>query len=101
MYRQTCALRLAKRQAGELEDFAMGQHPGPQHSDEVTEEGIQIVKELLRTWAEPTSGTGGEDVVMDDELSADTQLEELRLCVEAFPPRIEGNAWGQLMISSL
>ena len=79
----------------------MGQHPEPQHSDEVTEEGIQIVEELLRTWAESTSGADGEDVVMDDEFSADTQLEELRRCVEAFRPRIEGNARVQSMISSL
>ena len=41
------------------------------------EEGIQIVEELLRTWAESTSGADGkgEDINMDDERSADTQLE--------------------------
>ena len=89
-------MQLAKRKADELEDFAVGQHPEPQHSDEVTEEGIQI-----RTWAESTSSADGEDVVMDDDLSADTQLEELRRCVEAFRPRIEGNACVQSMISSL
>jgi DNA mismatch repair protein MSH2 len=94
----TCALQLAKRKADELEDFSVGQSAEPQHSDEVMEEGIQIVEELLRTWAE--SGTDGEDVVMDD-VSADTQLEELRRCAEAFRPRIEGNAWVQSMISSL
>ncbi|KAF8551428.1 DNA mismatch repair protein [Imleria badia] len=93
-------VKLAKRKADELEDFAVGQHPEPQHSDEVMEEGIQIVEELLRTWAESTSGTDGEDVVMGDD-STDTQLEELRQCVYAFRPRIEGNAWVQSMISSL
>ena len=97
----TFALQLAKRKADELEDFAVGQHPEPQHSDEVMEEGIQIVEELLRTWAESTSGADSEDVVMDDDVSADTQLEELRQCVQAFRPRIEGNAWVQSMISSL
>ena len=94
----TCAIQLAKRKADELEDFVVGQHPEPQHSDEVVEEGIQIVEELLRTWAE--SGMDGEDVVMED-VSADTQLEELRRCVETFGPRIHGNAWVQSMISSL
>ncbi|KAH0834904.1 DNA mismatch repair protein [Lanmaoa asiatica] len=93
-------VKLAKRKADELEDFAVGQHPEPQHSDEVMEEGIQIVEELLRKWAESTSGPDGEDVVMEDA-SEDTQLEELRRCVEAFRPRIEGNAWVQSMISSL
>ena len=95
-----CALQLAKRKADELEDFAVGQHPESQHPDEVMEQGIQIVEELLRTWAESTSGTDGEDVVMDD-VSADVQLEELRRCVEGFRPRIEGNAWVQSVISSL
>ena len=95
-----CALQLAKRKADELEDFAVGQHPEPQHSDAVMEEGIQIVEDLLRTWAESTSGTDDEDVVMED-VSADAQLEELRRCVQAFQPRIEGNAWVQSMISAL
>lgn len=97
-------MQLAKRKADELEDFAVGQHPEPQHSDEVTEEGIQIVEELLRTWAESTSaaGTDGEDVVMEDASeSVDAQLEELRRCVDAFRPRIEGNAWVQSIIAAL
>ncbi|KAI9568665.1 DNA mismatch repair protein [Boletus coccyginus] len=93
-------VKLAKRKADELEDFAVGQDPESQHPDEVMEQGIQIVEELLRTWAESTSGTDGEDVVMED-VSADVQLEELRRCVEEFRPRIEGNAWVQSMISSL
>lgn len=93
-------LQLAKRKADELEDFAVGQHPEPQHSDEVMEEGIQIVEDLLRTWAGSTAGVDGEDVVMEDA-DADAQLEELRRCVEAFRPRVEGNAWVQSMMSSL
>lgn len=78
----------------------MGQHPEPQHSDEVMEEGMQIVEDLLRKWTESIPGTDDEDVVMED-VSAEVQLEELRRCVEAFRPRIEGNAWVQSMISSL
>ena len=100
MCRHTCALQLAQRKADELEDSAVGQHPEPQHSDEVMEEGIQVVEELLPTWAESTSGAEGEDVVMND-VATDTQLEKLHQCVEAFRPRIEGNAWVQSMISSL
>ena len=55
--------------------------PIPQHSDEMMEEGIQIAEELLWTLADSTSSTDGEDedVVMDD-VSADTQLKELRRC---------------------
>ncbi|KIJ14608.1 hypothetical protein PAXINDRAFT_163339 [Paxillus involutus ATCC 200175] len=92
-------VKLAKRKANELEDFAVGQQAEPQHSDEVTQEGIQIVEDLLRKWAE-TSATDGDDIVMED-VSADAQLEELRRCVEDFRPRIEGNAWVQSMISSM
>ncbi|KIJ61455.1 hypothetical protein HYDPIDRAFT_137783 [Hydnomerulius pinastri MD-312] len=92
-------VKLAKRKADELEDFAVGQHPEPQHSDEVTEEGIQIVEDLLRKWAQ-TSSTDGEDVIMED-VSPEAQLEELRRCVEELRPRIEGNAWVQSMITSL
>ncbi|KIK97618.1 hypothetical protein PAXRUDRAFT_824778 [Paxillus rubicundulus Ve08.2h10] len=92
-------VKLAKRKANELEDFAVGQQPEPQHSNEVTQEGIQIVEDLLRKWAE-NSATDGDDIVMED-VSADAQLEELRRCVEEFRPRIEGNAWVQSMISSM
>ncbi|KAH7882344.1 DNA mismatch repair protein [Phlebopus sp. FC_14] len=92
-------VKLAKRKAEELEDFAVGQHPEPQHSDEVTEEGIQIVEELLRKWAD-TSNADGEDVVMED-VSPEAQLEELRRCIEEFRPRIEANSWVQSMITSL
>lgn len=94
------ALQLAKRKADELEDFAVGQHPEPQHSYEVMEEGIQIVEELLRTWAESTTRMDGDDVAMED-VSADTQLEEIRRCVDTFRSRIEDNVWVQSMISSL
>ena len=49
------------------------------------EEGIQIAEELLWTLADSTSGTDGQD----ENVPADTQLEELRRCVEAFRPRVE------------
>ena len=61
------------------------------------EEGIQIAEELLWTLADSTSGTDDQDenVVMDD-VPADTQLEELRRCVEAFRPRVEAMLWYSL-----
>jgi DNA mismatch repair protein MSH2 len=65
---------------------------------EVTEEGIQIVQELLQAW---TSNADGDDVIMSDDLSPTAQLQGLKDCVEAFQPRIENNAWLQSMLTSL
>ena len=70
----------------------------PAVAPEVTEEGIQIVQQLLKAWA---SNADGEDVIMADDVSPEAQLEELRMCVEKFRPQIEGNAWLQEMITSL
>ncbi|KAG6332316.1 hypothetical protein ID866_6775 [Astraeus odoratus] len=92
-------VKLAKRKAEELEDFAVGQEAQPEHSDQVMEEGICIVEDLLRKWSQSTEADG-EDVVMED-VSPGAQLEELRRCVEIFQPRIEQNAWVQSLITSL
>lgn len=67
-------------------------------SPQVTEEGIQIVEELLQAWA---SNADGDDVIMSDDLSPAAQLEGLKDCVEGFRPRIEKNAWLQSMLTSL
>ncbi|KZP28118.1 DNA mismatch repair protein [Athelia psychrophila] len=100
-------VKLAKRKADELEDFghtekeSERQAPNAGVSPEITEEGIEIVQQLLKTWASE-SNTDGEDVVMaEDDLSPEAQLEALRNCVEQFRPQIEGNAWLQEMITSL
>lgn len=69
------------------------------HPDEVTEEGIQVLEQVLRRWAQGTR-SNGENVQMED-VTPEAQLEELRRCVEQFRARIEGNSWVQSMISSL
>ncbi|KAG1844486.1 DNA mismatch repair protein [Suillus subluteus] len=91
-------VKLAKRKADELEDFATGQQSEPEHSDEVTEEGIQIIEELLKKWASESSADD-EDVMMDD-VSHDAQLAELQRCLEEFRPRIEQNAWVQSLLTA-
>jgi DNA mismatch repair protein MSH2 len=92
--------KLAKRKADELEDFGSSdiQLSEPETSPEVTGEGIQIVEELLKTWA---SNADGDDIIMSDDLSPAAQLQRLKNCVEAFRPRIENNAWLQSMLKSL
>ncbi|KDQ60242.1 hypothetical protein JAAARDRAFT_32621 [Jaapia argillacea MUCL 33604] len=96
-------VKLAKRKAEELEDFNTDDHASePQHSKEVTDEGIQIVEQLLRTWASRIPDeVDGEDVVMSDDTTAEAQLEELKRCFEEFKPRIEANPWVQYLLSSL
>ncbi|TFK39373.1 DNA mismatch repair protein MSH2 [Crucibulum laeve] len=93
-------VKLAKRKADELEDFGDDKSAQDQIPDEVTEEGIKIVEELLRTWSS-SSQQDGEDIVMADELSPEEQLAELRKCVEGFKGRIEKNEWLRGVITSL
>ncbi|KAG9218238.1 hypothetical protein CCMSSC00406_0005919 [Pleurotus cornucopiae] len=93
-------VKLARRKAEELEDFG-GENSSTQDaaSEAITEEGIKIVEELLRTWASHSSTD--DDVDMDGEVSTETQLDELRQCVELFKPQLEQNPWIQSLLGSL
>ncbi|KAG6888939.1 hypothetical protein C0995_004794 [Termitomyces sp. Mi166 len=97
-------IKLAKRKADELEDFGTD-IAGPEEEAipaDVTEEGLQIMEDFLRTWSSLPSGDDGEDVVMGDvDQDPDAQLQELRQCMEEFRPRIEKNRWLQSVLSSL
>ncbi|TRM69557.1 muts domain V-domain-containing protein [Schizophyllum amplum] len=95
-------VRLAKRKADELEDFGSEdkkQRPPSNISTEVTEEGLQIVEDLLKSWAgEPDD----EDVEMADaDDSPEAQLEELKRIVEANREKIDGNEWLKTVIAAL
>lgn len=68
---------------------------------EVTEEGIKIMEELLRTWSSQDPQKDGEDIVMSDDLSPEAQLDQLRQCVNSFRPQIENNEWLRSVINSL
>ncbi|KAH7924717.1 DNA mismatch repair protein [Leucogyrophana mollusca] len=92
-------VKLARRRADELEDFAIATQPEPEHPDEMIEEGVQMVEQLLKKWAGSPDNNDG-DVVMEDR-SPEAQLEDLRRCVDEFRPRIESNPWVQSMIASL
>ncbi|KAF9493768.1 DNA mismatch repair protein [Pleurotus eryngii] len=96
-------VKLARRKAEELEDFG-GENSSTQDvaSEAIAEEGIKIVEELLRTWASKASRSSTDaDVDMDDEVSTETQLDELRQCVELFGPQLEQNPWIQSLLGSL
>jgi DNA mismatch repair protein MSH2 len=78
--------------------------PEPDLDPAVIEEGTRVVEELLRTWAARSPSQDGEDVFMADgqaDESPETQLEALKKCVDAFRPRLEGNAWVQRVLTTL
>jgi DNA mismatch repair protein MSH2 len=81
--------------------FTDGNQAEAQIPAEVTEEGIKVVEAMLRAWASRIPEYDGEDIVMADDLSPQTQLEELKRCVEEFRPRIEKNQWLQSLLTSL
>ena len=72
-----------------------------QFSPEVIEGGVQIVEELLKTWASRAPAANDEDVVMADDLSPEAQLAELKSCFSAYQERLENNAWVQSLLASL
>jgi DNA mismatch repair protein MSH2 len=73
-----------------------------QFSPEVIENGVQIVEELLKTWASQTpSAAHDEDVVMSDDLTPEAQLAELKNCFSAYQERIDSNPWVQSLLASL
>jgi DNA mismatch repair protein MSH2 len=74
---------------------------GSQFSPEVVESGVQIVEELLKTWASRTSTADDEDVVMSDDLSSEAQLAELKRCFSTYQEKIESNPWVQSLLASL
>lgn len=38
---------------------------------------------------------------MEEEVSAEKQLEELKRCFEEFRPKVEGNAWCRTLLETL
>ena len=72
-----------------------------QFSPEVIESGVQIVEELLKTWASRAPAADDEDVVMADELSPEAQLAELKSCFSTYQERLENNPWVQSLLASL
>ncbi|KAJ3736284.1 muts domain V-domain-containing protein [Lentinula guzmanii] len=92
-------VKLAKSKADELEDFSGDdKNMDVEVSPEVTDEGIRIVEDFLRSWA---SMTDGEDVVMEEEeASPEQQLEQLKAHVDKFLPQIESNSWLKSLITT-
>lgn len=72
-----------------------------QFSPEVIESGVQIVEELLKTWASQAPAADDEDVVMADDLSSEAQLTELKSCFSTYQERLENNPWVQSLLASL
>jgi DNA mismatch repair protein MSH2 len=62
---------------------------------------MKIMENLLQSWIEKDeSRLDGEDVVMED-VSPETQLRDLRTCVDQYRSQIEGNQWLSSLITAL
>ncbi|KAG8936053.1 MutS-like protein [Tulasnella sp. 408] len=103
-------IKLAKRKADELEDFGgESDQPAAKHSKAETDEGTQIVQEVLRDWVSRTSGLasveGDGDVAMASsdapEMSVEQQLEVLKQCFEEHRSKLESNPWCRTLIETL
>ncbi|KAK1226170.1 MSH2 protein [Marasmius sp. AFHP31] len=99
-------VKLARQKAKELEDFGGDdKHMDDELPVEVTNEGIEIVQDLFRSWASKQAKDGDEDVVMvdedEDEIDVEKEMERLKRCVEELRPRIESNPWLQSMLLQL
>ena len=74
----------------------------PQFPPEVIDDGIAVIEQFFRKWADETrdDGLDGDDIIMSD-LSPENQLQELKKCFEEFKPQIDNNPWVQSLMSSL
>lgn len=68
---------------------------------EVTEEGMQIVEDVLRTWTSRTAASqDAMDVDEEGGFDVEDELAALRNCFEEFRPKTEGNKWVQSMLQA-
>lgn len=68
---------------------------------EVAEEGMQIVEDVLRTWASRTASQDAMDVDGEDGgFDVEAELAALHGCFEEFKPKMEGNKWVQAMLQA-
>ncbi|KAG8994263.1 MutS-like protein [Tulasnella sp. JGI-2019a] len=100
-------IKLAKRKADELEDFGDSEQTANKHSKLETDEGTQLIQEILHEWASRSglqagrsAGDEGEDVEMGG-VSPEEQLDVLKRCFEEYRPKVEGNAWCRTLLGTL
>ncbi|KAF7291906.1 DNA mismatch repair protein 2 [Mycena indigotica] len=93
-------IKLARQKADQLEDFGGEKHHDTGFSQDVTEEGIQILEDLFTAWSADSSDTDGDDILMGDD-SPEAQLEQLKRHITKFQPKIEANPWLSAVLESL
>ena len=77
--------------------------------EETTKEGVQIMEEILRSWAGSTdgipNGQDDDDIEMGDETMSDeayeAELKKLVDVIQSHRGKIEGNAWLKDVVQSL
>ncbi|KAF8906541.1 DNA mismatch repair protein [Gymnopilus junonius] len=90
-------VKLARKNAQELEDFQEDEGPDKKFSPDVIEAGIFAMESFFRKWA----SSNDEDVNMEDDNIAESQLTDLKKNIEDLRPAIENNAWLQSVITTL
>ena len=61
------------------------------------------MEEFLRAWSSRSPDKDGDDIIMvgdDDDQNSESQVMELRSCLQEFRPRIEKNQWLQSVLTS-
>ncbi|TFK25372.1 DNA mismatch repair protein MSH2 [Coprinopsis marcescibilis] len=97
-------VKLARKNAQELEEFKIDETGKEAFSPEVVDSGIQTIMSFFEAWTKNTQVSGDEDVVMaeadgDDE-GPEAQLKALQESLARFQPQIEANPWLQSLVAS-
>ncbi|TCD65445.1 MutS-like protein [Steccherinum ochraceum] len=95
-------VKLAKRKADELEDFnTASTEAEEQFAPEIIEEGTNLIQQVLQEWSSSQGSDGDVNMSDEDEDDSDTQLSELRQCMEKYKSRLEANPWVRHVLQSL
>ncbi|KDR73457.1 hypothetical protein GALMADRAFT_100108 [Galerina marginata CBS 339.88] len=94
-------IKLARKNARELEDFTEAENPDKIFSPDVIEDGISTMKMFFQTWSSSRRQDDDEDIDMEDDASAQDQLAILKKHVSDLQPLIQGNQWLQSIITTL
>ncbi|KAL0958358.1 hypothetical protein HGRIS_000500 [Hohenbuehelia grisea] len=96
-------VKLARKNADELEDFGGEKSSDAQFPEDVTADGIKIIEDILQEWSSDEPTVDGEDIVMGDGAakSPEEQLAELQRIVAKFQPQVEQNEWIKSLLVAL
>ncbi|KAF9476823.1 DNA mismatch repair protein [Pholiota conissans] len=92
-------VKLARKNAQELEDSNEEQLKN-KFAQEFIDSGIATIQAFFKDWSSEAKHDG-EDIIMDNDTNSDSQLEELRKCIDSLKPSIQNNPWLQSILTTL